>query len=1225
MATNFKQYTILPLGYRLDDNLPLDGRTVVDLTADILYIPKPYVGMICFSKEDNKFYKVTSLTSGYGAYDADYSIGNIYRSVAELEAGEGLTPGTAAEYSEYEVVADAYAGTYEDLKFDKIGDCNYRLFEELNDMNAITDAKENTLAYVKDDGLYKFNGIIWEKYSVAGPKGDQGDPGETGPTGANGANGLSAYQLAQNNGFTGTETEWINSLTGASGAQGPTGEQGQKGDTGEQGPTGAAGKDGTGVSIKGHYDTVDEFQAAINGNIIQEIAGDAYLVGEDLYVCTEQLDGTFEFNSVGQIKGPKGDQGPQGEQGLMGPSGEKGEKGDIGPTGETGPKGDKGDVGKAFTIIKTYPSIVDMNNDFSGTDVATDEFVMIASTIGDVDNAKLYKKGATQYEFIADLSGTNGAQGSAGDAGASAYEIAQTTSGYTGTEVEWLASLVGPKGDQGVQGPQGDQGIQGPQGPQGDKGNAFTYADFTRDQLTALTGPTGATGASSVLKGNLPAGYDYSQLPSGANENDLFLGADGNLYIVKNGALENEGRIKGDTGVEGPTGPKGDKGSDGTSVTIKATLGTESDLAGKQGTAVAGDGYLIGGDLYVYAPGVGTVYDFNNVGRIMGPTGATGADGKSIVDIVRENEGDSTLTQVQVQEVLTGAEGPRGEQGPQGIQGPQGLKGNQGDQGPIGPTGPKGDQGPTGGVATITRVDATTTTVGNLSSGTVLTGKTALEVLEMMLYGTVYNNSTVVLNGVPSDNTVNNMAEFTMSAGITANNDTISYVKFYENETQLGGNILTPYQYTKSKITSAGVYVYKVEVYGKRNGGTSDIKLCEDSKTLNVSAIPVLSEVPTLNAGSATLSSDFGTYTIPMTNINGSGYTSAVDNSLITSVVGNGCTVTGITLSGSNLLITLAGAADGVKASFTLPNGLVVNTGNGTDKTGKTSSVETTVTFTPQDPAVMLTAVPEIKVNEALTSNSYATINIPLVNVNGSGYTSTLTNKTTITCTNVTIDSIIIDGTNLKITTSGITYDTPSSMVFPTAYITNIGDGIDYTGTTTSNNIAFNFTATTPVVNPFGTDAVSVDNMTLSTGSSKVNYSDMVNLNTVISNNLGMPTEIWQAYKTKQADLGMTEMEFIIAMMTDAASVFEALELDAKNYVSGGLEVYSEGPTVAFDASNPRTDTMIKLNGTSQVNGSQMSGLIATWARVDADGITFGDKATSNVIVSVVFRNFVFS
>ena len=53
-----------------------------------------------------------------------------------------------------------------------------------------------------------------------------------------GVRGLSAYEVAVANGYTGTQTQWLASLKGATGAKG------DKGDTGAKGETGAKGADG---------------------------------------------------------------------------------------------------------------------------------------------------------------------------------------------------------------------------------------------------------------------------------------------------------------------------------------------------------------------------------------------------------------------------------------------------------------------------------------------------------------------------------------------------------------------------------------------------------------------------------------------------------------------------------------------------------------------------------------------------------------------------------------------------------------------------------------------------------------------------------------------------------------------------------------------------------------------------------------------------------------------
>ena len=66
-----------------------------------------------------------------------------------------------------------------------------------------------------------------------------GTPGvQQGPAGA------SAYELAVQQGYTGTVTQWLASLVGPAGATGATGPAGPTGATGPQGPTGATGATG---------------------------------------------------------------------------------------------------------------------------------------------------------------------------------------------------------------------------------------------------------------------------------------------------------------------------------------------------------------------------------------------------------------------------------------------------------------------------------------------------------------------------------------------------------------------------------------------------------------------------------------------------------------------------------------------------------------------------------------------------------------------------------------------------------------------------------------------------------------------------------------------------------------------------------------------------------------------------------------------------------------------
>ncbi|WP_422659110.1 collagen-like protein [Paenibacillus sp. EC2-1] len=99
-----------------------------------------------------------------------------------------------------------------------------------------------------------------------------------------------------------------------------------------------------------------------------------------------------------------------------------------------------------------------------------------------------------------------GGDSSEGIAGLSAYEVA-VEHGFTGTEEEWLISLIGPageagpQGDKGETGPQGDKGEKGevgPSGPEGPKGEAgFPTKQQWNDLLTRVAALEAATGGGS--------------------------------------------------------------------------------------------------------------------------------------------------------------------------------------------------------------------------------------------------------------------------------------------------------------------------------------------------------------------------------------------------------------------------------------------------------------------------------------------------------------------------------------------------------------------------------------------------------------------------------------------------------------------------------------------------------------------------------------------------------
>jgi len=111
--------------------------------------------------------------------------------------------------------------------------------------------------------------------------------------------------------------------------------------------------------------------------------------------------------------------------------------------------------------------------------------------------------------------GSQGPKGDQGDPGESAYQIA-VDNGFSGSESDWLASLVGPAGTDG------SDGAEGPAGPP----NSLSIG-------TVATGAAGSSAAATIT-GTSPAQTLNLTIPQG---------------------------IKGDKGDQGDQGPQGDPGT----------------------------------------------------------------------------------------------------------------------------------------------------------------------------------------------------------------------------------------------------------------------------------------------------------------------------------------------------------------------------------------------------------------------------------------------------------------------------------------------------------------------------------------------------------------------------------------------------------------------------------------------------------------------------------------
>ena len=221
------------------------------------------------------------------------------------------------------------------------------------------------------------------------------------------SSGKSAYDIAVEYGFEGTEQEWLESL---------------KGDKGDPGINGEAGSDGLSayeIEVKNGYQGSEQ----------------------------EWID---------EIKGIKGDTGAKGDDGLSAyeVAVENGFKGTVNQWLESleGAKGDSGAKGNEG--LSAYQ--VALENGFVGTEEQWIESLKGMSAYQIAKEIGVFE--GTEQEWLESLKGAKGdtgAQGEKGETGAqgaeglSAYQVA-VANGFVGTEEQWLESLKGEKGDIGA-------------------------------------------------------------------------------------------------------------------------------------------------------------------------------------------------------------------------------------------------------------------------------------------------------------------------------------------------------------------------------------------------------------------------------------------------------------------------------------------------------------------------------------------------------------------------------------------------------------------------------------------------------------------------------------------------------------------------------------------------------------------------------------------------------
>lgn len=278
--------------------------------------------------------------SGINAVGDAFTIVKTYSSVQAMEDDYNNPEVKAGQFV---MIDTGNVENEEDSRLYLKGNTEWKFISDLSGaqgiqgLSAYQVAVQHGFEGTEDEWLISLKGEKGE----TGPKGDKGDTGEKGATGERGPQGLQGERGLQ--GVQGEKGEpGIQGPVGPKGEQGEQGIQGIQGPQGEPGLQGPKGDTGSGLNIKGELDS--ESQLPQEG-----VSGDAWLIAGNLYVYVGEngnVESNPKWSNVGSIQGPAGPQGPVGPKGEQGEPGSKGEPGADGAPGAQGPKGDPGEKGE---------------------------------------------------------------------------------------------------------------------------------------------------------------------------------------------------------------------------------------------------------------------------------------------------------------------------------------------------------------------------------------------------------------------------------------------------------------------------------------------------------------------------------------------------------------------------------------------------------------------------------------------------------------------------------------------------------------------------------------------------------------------------------------------------------------------------------------------------------------------------------------------------------------
>lgn len=234
--------------------------------------------------------------------------------------------------------------------------------------------------------------------------------------------GKSAYEIAKENGFDGTEAEWLASLKGAPGAAGANGKDGENGKTPYVGDNGNwyIGADDTGKPSRGAKGEPGRDGVTPTFSIESVETGEP---GTDAEVT---MTGDAPNHGLRFVI-PRGNKGDKGDPGSPGAKGDKGEPGAKGEPGSPGAKGDKGDTG------------------------ATPNLTIGTVTTLDAGQNATASMGGTAESPVLNLGIPRGAKGEPGEGGGGVDIVTSVSSSSTDSEVpsaKCLYDLVGNIADR---------------------------------------------------------------------------------------------------------------------------------------------------------------------------------------------------------------------------------------------------------------------------------------------------------------------------------------------------------------------------------------------------------------------------------------------------------------------------------------------------------------------------------------------------------------------------------------------------------------------------------------------------------------------------------------------------------------------------------------------------------------------------------------------------------